>query len=206
MPNGYTAGVIDGTITDLRTFAFQCARGMGALVMMRDDPSDAPVPEHFEPSPFYKNELDKAQAALADLRAMTPDQWQAAADEMIAARVAARDRHRAARVVERDRYDAMIAKVQAFENAPEGLKAFMLKMLREGREFDCPERDDEWWYESLDPMSGEDWKVAQEARLMEQSARAAQEWQKEQDRTEGRNAWLAQLRHALDAAQPTVPA
>lgn len=50
MPTGYTANVPDGITFE--QFVWQCARGMGALVMMRDEPTGAPIPERFEPSDY----------------------------------------------------------------------------------------------------------------------------------------------------------
>ena len=44
MPTGYTAPVQDGKIVTLKDFAWCCARGMGALVTMREAPSDAEIP------------------------------------------------------------------------------------------------------------------------------------------------------------------
>ena len=43
MPTGYTADIQDGKITTLREYALSCARAFGALIMMRDDPHDAPI-------------------------------------------------------------------------------------------------------------------------------------------------------------------
>ncbi len=51
MPTGYTDAVKDGITFD--QFVLGCARGMGALVMMRDEPSGTPIPERFEPSRFF---------------------------------------------------------------------------------------------------------------------------------------------------------
>jgi hypothetical protein len=50
MPTGYTAAVADGTITEFPDFAMQCARAFGTLVLMRDEPQDAAIPEKFEPA------------------------------------------------------------------------------------------------------------------------------------------------------------
>lgn len=195
MPTGYTADVATGKITTLKDFALLCARGMGALIMMRDDPIDAPIPERFEPSDFYAKELEKAQAELAELRAMSPKEWQAAADAELASRHAAKAEHDARKVEQRARYDAMIAQVRSWDGAPEGLKAFMLEQLIGSRAFDCPEG--ERWYESLEPMTGEQWRRTREEDLTRKTARYAEENQKEIDRTNGRNAWVAQLRAAL---------
>lgn len=200
MPTGYTAAVVDGTITDLRSFALQCARGMGALVTMRDDPWNAPIPERLEPSTYNADRLAEVQAELADLRAMGPAKWQQAADDELAERRAAYEKAKADNIEQRRRYDAMIALVEAWEGAPEGLKPFMLEQLHTGRDFDCPA---EWkWYGApLDPMTGDEWKAQREQELMRQSAHHAAEHQKEVDRTEGRNAWIAQLRASLSPEQ-----
>lgn len=53
-------------------FAMRCARNFGALIMMRDEPLDAPIPEKFEPSGYYKKEYEKAKAAYEDFIASPP--------------------------------------------------------------------------------------------------------------------------------------
>lgn len=198
MPTGYTASVADGSVTDLRTFALQCARGMGALVMMRDDPWDKPIPERFEPSDYHVKALADVQASLEALRAMSPADWQPAADAQLAERVAAAASWLADKREQRVRYDAMIAQVEAWQDAPEGIKTFMLDQLSSGRDFDC--REGEYW-QSLDPQTGEEWKAEREEKLTSESAYHAKERQKEVDRTEGRNAWIAQLRRSLPSEQ-----
>ena len=45
MPTGYTAGILEGETFE--QYALQCAKAFGALVMMRDEPSDAPIPDQF---------------------------------------------------------------------------------------------------------------------------------------------------------------
>lgn len=202
MPTGYTADVLDGKITDLRSFAMLCARGMGACITMRDDPWDKPIPEKFEPSPYYGDRLVEAECALADLHSMTPDEWEAQAEATYVAECKARDEYVARKLAGRDRYDAMIAKVSAWEGAPEGIKSFMLDQLRDARRFDCGDCS---YYKEVERLSGEDWKAQREAELMQQSARAAAEWQKEKDRTASRNAWIAQLRASLDAYEASMP-
>lgn len=197
MPTGYTAGVADGTVTDLRTFALTCARGMGALIMMRDEPMDAPLPERFEPSDYSRKELDKAIERLKSLKAMSPEEIAAGA----AAWNAENDAFKLKRVREnqeqRERYDRLIAEADAWQGAPDGLKAFMLDQLRQSRDFDtsdeplkhcAPTRSPvEWWTEECRQAA---WNVQYHSK---QDA-------DERRRTDERNAWLAQLRAALPPA------
>ncbi|WP_156387365.1 hypothetical protein [Devosia sp. Root105] len=197
MPTGYTAGVADGTVTDLRTFALTCARGMGALIMMRDEPMDAPLPERFEPSEYSRKELDKAIERLKELKAMSPEQLAAGA----AAWNAENDTFKLKQVREnqerRERYDRLIAEAEAWQGAPEGLKGFMLDQLRQSRDFDTsdeplkhcePTRSPvEWWAEECRKAA---WNVEYHSK---QDA-------DERRRTDERNAWLAQLRASLPPA------
>lgn len=194
MPTGYTAKVATGEITELKDFALTCARGMGALIMMRDEPASAPIPERFEPSPYYKDEADKAEAELAKLMAMSEQEAQAAADAALADTIAQNEKWLADKATQRERYDAMIAKVRAWEGAPEGIKGFMLEQLTESRKWDCPEKD---YLPEPVAQSGAEWRAYQIKTLGERLSRYRDEHGKEVKRTEDRNAWIAQLRKSL---------
>lgn len=199
MPTGYTAAVADGSITDLRTFALQCARGMGALVTMRDEPWDAPIPDRLEPSTSYHDEqLSQARDELARLNQMTDAECAAAQ----AAELEAEDRgvaEYAKRKAEQlARYETMLAQVENWTTEAEGIRDFMLEQLRQSIDFDCRtyEREPgsalapgEWRHERLK-------KLAKDIGYHEEQ-RAA-----EIARTENRNRWLNALRASLPAAPP----
>ncbi len=195
MPTGYTAGVADGTITELTPFALQLARGMGALVMMRDDRMDAPIPERFEPSAYNADRLAEAKVERDHLYAMTDAEADAAAHAEYDEDCAARDRYFADKQAQRERYDAMIAKVQAWVGAPEGVKEFGLEQLRSSRDWDCGEPTTYWKEVVL--LTGQEWR----RRALEAVAKTidyhAREDAAERERAEGRNAWIAQLRKSL---------
>ena len=59
MPTGYTAKLMEQGQT-FPEFIMSCARAFGALIMMRDDPANAPIPEKFEPSDYHVRALKKA--------------------------------------------------------------------------------------------------------------------------------------------------
>lgn len=69
MPTGYTAAIADGI--SFTNYAMGCARAFGALIEMRDEPSDAPIPEEFKPSTYHLEELQKAQKKLHNLCKMS---------------------------------------------------------------------------------------------------------------------------------------
>ena len=197
MPTGYTAAVADGRITTLRDFALHCARGMGALITMRDEPLDAPIPERLEPSTAHHDDkLAELRAELATISAMTNAEC---AEAQAASLVAAKERRaRYAREKEeqRARYEAMISRVEAWTTEAEGLREFMLGQLTESLRFDCagsylPEIPDE-----VDPGEWRSQRLKSIAREIgyHEEQRAA-----EVARTESRNRWLGSLRDSLPA-------
>jgi len=70
MPTGYTATLMEKNQT-FPEFIMGCARAFGALIMMRDDPNDATIPDKFEPSDYHAKGIIKAREKLAKLKAMT---------------------------------------------------------------------------------------------------------------------------------------
>lgn len=196
MPTGYTAAVQDGTITDFPAFAMQCARAFGALITMRDDPFDAPVPERFEPRTSYHDErLAAASAALTELRALTPEQAEDRAYQAwktATARHMDRERECAA---QRERYEAMLAKVLAWDPpSPDHteLRTFMADQLRQSIDFDCG-------HSSPAPgrMMGPAWLAAEMAAAERDLAYHAKARAEEVDRAAGRTRWVAALRASL---------
>jgi hypothetical protein len=58
MPTGYTAKLMEEG-QSFPEFAMRCARNFGALIMMRDESLDVPIPEQFEPSDYYRKKLSE---------------------------------------------------------------------------------------------------------------------------------------------------
>jgi hypothetical protein len=179
----------------------QLARGMGALVMMRDDPSDAAIPEAFEPSQYSAKSLLKARTERDTLRAMTTAEANSAAQAEVKEYDRSESAYRAEKVVARQRYQAMLDKVLAWEGAPEGIKEFGLEQLRRGMEFDCPAETK--FYRERPTEIGEEWRRAKLEKLAKDILYHAAEQAKEDARTEERNSWIAQLRRSL--AQGDAP-
>ena len=203
MPSAYTADVADGKISDLSTFAMQLARGMGATITMRDDPWDKPIPEAFEPSSWNANKLAEVRAERDRLYAMSDADASATAqaehDEWAASRDAAEADHAA----RRERYLSMIAQVEAWQGAPEGIKEFGLEQLRAGLDFDC--RQPFKFYSEEPSVDGSAWKAAKLEKVARDIEYHAKEDAKERARTEGRNAWIAQLRRSLPVPPVSLP-
>lgn len=195
MPTGYTAAVQSGEVTELRDFALRCARAMGALVMMRDEPMSAPIPERFEPSRYNAERLAEAQAELNAVTAMSREEAAAEADKDYHIECAAFERRKAERAEDARRYEEMIAKVEAWETKAEGIREFMLEQLRQSLDFDCrgvgspPQR-----------KTGNEWHTAKIEELTRSIAYHTKANAEEIARTEARNRWIKDLRESLVTA------
>lgn len=194
MPTGYTAAVADGITFE--QFVWKCARAMGALVMMRDAPSDAPIPERFEPSDYSAKKLAEAKTEWKRVSSMGVAEANASA---VVAHAEAAINY-AKRVQERDglraKYEAMLTNVKAWE-APTtehvGFKAFMVDQLQQSIDFDCNGRYDE----PPVAISGFEWRtdaLVEASRNIEYHTNAHAE---EVTRTNDRNEWLRALRESF---------
>lgn len=196
MPTGYTAHIADG-IT-FNEFVMVCARGMGALIMMRDEPMDAPIPERFEPSDYHGKEKVVAEMELNRLRSMTPVETEDAARAEFMEESA---RHVEAMQKNDDllqKYEAMLADVRAWQPPTpdhEGMKKFMVEQITGSIDFDC----DNGYYRENAPkrLNGSEWLKKKIAAARHDIDYHRKEHDKEVERTESRNAWLKALRDSL---------
>jgi hypothetical protein len=205
MATGYTYAIHDGEDISFENFVLQCSRGMGARIEERENPTSDYAPRLYEPSTFYRDELKKAEEKLLRYQAMTPAE---ASAEALGEYVASCDRQtdwRAKEDAMRARYDAMLDQVYAWEPPTadhEGFKTFMIEQLESSIEFDCPAGRPLY---RTDPelLSGTTWLAAKIATAEESVKRDADEWEKEQERTQGRNDWMTALCESLSIPAPT---
>lgn len=195
MPTGYTSKLCDGPQT-FEDFAMECARAFGALVTMRDDDTNAPIPEEFTPSVYHENAVAFAKLELARFKAM--DDRTAERDAIKEYDVAVTKYHeqREENRAIRDRLGAMRRDVREWvPPTPDhaGMKKFMLEQLDTTAEFDG--RD---WSDSKPRLvSGADYRLAGIEKALKDIAYHTVERQKEVERCRERSAWVRALRESL---------
>ena len=113
MPTGYTADVGDGKVVEFSEFVMQCARAFGALITMRDDPHDAPIPDEFSPDAYHQKALASAEERLREVEARTAEQWMDLHRQAVVDAIRERREGRTKRLATRDRYESMLAQAQA---------------------------------------------------------------------------------------------
>lgn len=201
MPTGYTAAVGDGTLTDFPAFAMQCAHAFGALITVRDDLLDAPVPEVFQPESWYAERVAEAKGRLARLCNLTVDQQDAECRAQHAAAVEARARRRRERAETRSRYEAMAQMVERWQPPTAdhaGLKDFMRSQLLESIKFDC---GGEHYDSDPDQPKRSEWYENALSAARNEVERAERALADEIDRCAKRTQWVASLKASLTASK-----
>lgn len=200
MPTGYTAILSEKEDMTLKEFALLCARNFGALVMMRDEPLDAPIPEKFEVEPYYKESYDKAVKEYEDFMALPDKQaWlEAEYGKMVESETEAAKEASIKKELLRRRYNAMLMKVMKWE-APtkehENLREFMIKQLHDSIEWDCSE------YKPHIPSKEEWCDIERHKAIFQRSVDMHRDsYEKAIERVASRNQWLKDLRDSLDKA------
>ena len=195
MPTGYTSDLYDGKPQTFAEFVMQCAREMGAMITMRDESLSKPIPERFEPSSYHERELERAQARLEEVTAMSPEEANSEAAQDFHDALAGWEEGNADRKARQDRYEAMLAQVEAWvppTTDHDGLKKFMRAQLEESIRFDCG-------YQRDAPVeeSGSEWREHHIAQAKKDIAYHAAEQLKERRRAEERTEWVRYLRESL---------
>ncbi len=200
MPTGYTAPIADG-IT-FKEYAMGCARAFGALVMMRDEPQSAEIPEAFEASSYHKERIEKDAIELKELLALSPE---VAAEKA----KAAHEKHLAYHAEEilkdealAEKYKTMLAEVEAYQSPSpdhDNFKKFMADQIRESIKFDCGTSYHREAIDAAKLLTGPEWIASEKKRLEDSMEYHRRGHQEDLDRNNARNEWVKKLRDSLSA-------
>lgn len=195
MPTGYTAEVVDGKVTEFPDFALICARAFGALITMRDDPMDAPIPDEFEPDGYYAKRVAEGLKELGNVQAMSNSEASDAAAKAHKEALEHRANYLRRQEAEAERINAMLAKVRAWTPPTpdhQGMKKFMVEQLT----ISLP---GEYAPAVPELLDGPTWRQRRIDTLAEEVARHKIEREKEVERAKTRTQWVKDLRASLAA-------
>lgn len=194
MPTGYTSAIKDG-IT-FQEYALGCARAFGALISMREEPSDAPIPDAFEISPYYQQSYDEARKEFEEFSALEYEVVAEKYEEYFAKAVASYEKTKLEKQDLEVKYLRMLADVKEYavpSYEHREFKKFMEDQIVQSIAWDCdmkyypvPQRVDvlDWWQDKL-------------LMLKRNVEHASQNLQEEIERVEKRNLWIKQLKESL---------
>ena len=200
MPTGYTADI--SATTTFKEFALRCARNFGALILMRDDAMDAPIPEAFEPSDYHRKALDDAKSRLAAAKEMTVSEAARQIQESNQKALSDQKRVTAERDTLLANYRRMAGLVEAWQEPSldhRNMKKFMLDQLRDSIEWDCPDDGGDFVRRCYSTFAGSpaDWIADCIRRAEHDLEYHTKHEREEQERTAARNLWVKQLRESL---------
>lgn len=195
MPTGYTSEIANGQTFE--EFVWGCARAFGALIMMRDEPANAPIPE-FQPSDYDRQRLTEHAAELNALMLMTPEQIAAAALKDYERQYKEVEKWNKGKDALHLKYTTMLSRVDAWNPPTEehkGLKKFMAQQIQGSIDFDCR------LSELPEPMQPKAWHELKIQSLKRAIAYNEEAQREEIERTNNRNKWVKDL-----AASVPMPA
>lgn len=192
MPTGYTAPIMDGITFE--QFILSCARAFGALITMRDEPNDAPIPDEFQATDYHVKGLEKANADLAEFQVFTTKDYEAKAKEEFDQAIIHYNERKVKMETQCNQYQSMLSKVKSWippSSEHEGLKNFMIEQIESSIKFDCYEPDvptlptpEEWANAKLQSIA---WNIDYHTK----------ENSKEIERVASRNKWIKQLKESI---------
>ncbi len=198
MPTGYTARIADGVT--FKEYALGCARAFGALVTMRDEPRDAPIPEKFGVSTYHADEIDKARAGLTELSSLSLAEAQIRADAAKLKDLEYHERAIANNKVLRGKYEAMLAQAEAYvspSSEHDEYRQFMISQIQESIEFDCGGDYHQRQIAQLESVTGREWIDSERESLESGLEYHRRELKKEEERAAERSVWVKQLMESL---------
>lgn len=195
MPTGYTATLMEKGQA-FPDFVLLCARAMGATIMLRDEPLDAPIPE-FEPSDYSAKRLEESKTELARLLAMSDEEKITFGQSKKNDAIERNEKWKTKEQAENARLFEMRDKVAAWQpptSDHDGLKNFMLEQLKISmNSVDYIEREIIAAKQSF-ARDYYDKAVAEAQRGIEYHT---EEDRKERERTDARNRWVRELKGSI---------
>ncbi len=195
MPTGYTSDIAKG-IT-FKQFALRCARAFGALITMRDEPHDAPIPEKFEQSDYYKNKIDATLKEYESLVKMNDEDLQAETDRFNNKELKYYEERLAEKAELKKKYETMLDEVSKYDPpSPDHIeyKDFMKKQIEQSIDFDCSTS----YLKKPEPLTAKEYKEKRLEQLNKDVSYYTKQDNEEAERVESRNVWISQLRSSLE--------
>lgn len=200
MPSGYTCGVQEGKITDVKDFILTCSRGFGAFIHMRDDNLNTEI-KYQEVGEYYPRRLEQAKREFEEFKQLSDEDIQKQLDERYEAKVK-ENRESLKRFDEqRQRYLDMIEKVKEWNPPTEDhikLKEFALDQLNSSLDFDCNESMRNCYLEEPIKDNLNEYKQGKIKRYLKDIEYYSKYYREEIEEVEKANKWIDDLVNSFE--------
>lgn len=193
MPTGYTDAIKnDITFND---FILNCSRAFGALISMRDEPSDAPIPNEILPSDYHLMELKHYENELALINKMSHSDAEKRCKQEFKDSLKNYIESNDKRLTLRSKYTAMLDSVNKWlppTSDHQGLKDFMLQQITDSISWDCG-------YELFPPeeITSMEWLSNKKESIKKSIVYHKKAYAEEVKRCKDRTKWIQELVRSL---------
>lgn len=194
MPTGYTADIANG-IT-FKEYALRCARNFGALIMMREEPTGAPIPDEFPPSDYYVKAIEVANKEISMLKSATKEEL----DNLASAKFRADKEYYSKRLRDnselKTKYMAMLREAKAYVPPTDDhieYANFLVSQIEESINWDCNISH----MKRLIRMTGRAYQTERLEKLTRDVNYHTAENAKEVQRASARSIWVKELKKSL---------
>lgn len=199
MPTGYTCGVRNGEVIELKDYILQCARNFGACVHMRGDGISSDI-KYREVGEYYPRRLENIRKEFEEFKLLSDEEIQKQLDESYERRVQEQKEGLKRFDERKQRYLDMIDKVKEWIPPTKdhiGLKEFALEQLNNSLEFDCSDSSRNYYLQEpfKDTVEGyKAWKIKSYLKDLEYYSKSYRE---ELENAEKANKWITDLYESL---------
>lgn len=191
MPTGYTAAIEKGC--SFSEYIWGCARAFGALVTMRDDSSDAKIPERLTPCSYNLDRIAEIQKELSSIDKMKRSDIEKAIKNERDEVIKRNTKYREEFDLKRERYEKMAKQAQGWVPPTVDhvkLKEFMIQQIEVSR---CGSL----FQEPILDLTVEEWIENKKYKLYSDLEYSSKQHAEELERTAKRNQWLKALRDSV---------
>lgn len=204
MPTGYTAGILDGSIKDFKSFAKLCIRNFCATIHMRDEDLNVEY-KKAEPSKYHLEQIAKYKNEITRLKKISDSDLFSDYENGIKEEI----KYHNNKIIEIQQYrktlEEILIEAISFNPPTEGhfgYKKFMIEQLKSTIAHDC---DTEYHYCKVNKLKEKlsDVNIDEVRNYLINKAEKDYKYHKEQyrddiKRCDDRNKWVEQVLETLD--------
>lgn len=204
MATGYTHKILDGEITDFKSFALLCTRAFGATIHMRDDNLSTPYTPR-QVGSHHKDSISRIIAEIKELKNMSDDEFEKSVEKVYADSIGYYNKQIESAKANFDVLSKMMEEAKAYEPPTEDhvkYKEFMVEQLRGTIDFDC---NISYYIEQIETIKGklesfniDELRTEKLAELESSLEYHKKELQAEIQRVNDSNKWMGDVMKSLE--------
>lgn len=204
MPTAYTAGILDGSITNFKDFAKLCVRAFGAAIHMREEPFDAEYHPD-SPSDYHFKQIENYKQELEFLKELTNEELiQQKRDKLLEERTRMENSNRMS-LENKKRMEVILE--EAYNYKPptvqhEEIRKFMIDQLTKTIEFDCRAFYNGSRFEEIDKalenLDADEILREKQLSILKDLEYHSKEYREEVERINERNKWVKAFFDSLE--------